>query len=203
MRLYIIRHGETQWNKKHLLQGMADISLNEKGRELARITGEKLAEVPFYKAYSSPLVRAMDTAKLVLGKRNIPIVPDNRITEMSFGEWEGKYYGPDSRDIPSDCLDCFFHHTEAYVPPKGGESFAQVIDRTHDLYEELISNPEYEDKNILISSHGASSRAFLQSVFQDGNVWQTGVPKNCAVTIVEVKNRQVVQVELDHLYYEE
>lgn len=203
MKLYIIRHGETEWNKKVLLQGMADIPLNEEGRRLARITGEKLYEVPFFKAFSSPLSRAMETAYLVLGKRDIPIVSDKRITEMSFGKWEGKCYAPGSKDIPAEMLDNFFHHTDAYQVPEGGESYDQVIERTHDLYQELINEPAYQDKNILISSHGASSRAFLQSIFQDGNFWQTGVPKNCAVTIVEIINKEVIHVELDRLFYEE
>lgn len=203
MKLYIIRHGETEWNKKILLQGMADIPLNEDGRRLARLTGQKLLEIPFYKAFSSPLIRAMETARLVLGERDIPIIADPRITEMSFGKWEGKCYAPGSSDIPAEMLDNFFHHPEAYQVPEGGESFSQVIERTHDLYQELILTPEYEDKNILISSHGASSRAFLQSVFQDGNFWQNGVPKNCAITIVEIVNRKVVHVELDHLFYKE
>lgn len=203
MKLYIIRHGETEWNKKVLLQGMANIPLNEDGRRLACLTGQKLLEIPFYKAFSSPLIRAMETARLVLGERDIPIIADPRITEMSFGKLEGKCYAPGSSDIPAEMLDNFFHHTEAYQVPEGGESFSQVIERTHELYQELVLTPEYEDKNILISSHGASSRAFLQSVFQDGNFWQNGVPKNCAVTIVEIVNRKVVHVELDHLFYKE
>lgn len=203
MKLYIIRHGETEWNKKELLQGMADIPLNEDGRRLARLTGEKLQNVIFFRAFSSPLIRAMETAHLVLGESDVPVIPDKRITEMSFGKWEGKCYASGSKDIPKDMLDNFFHHPDDYMVPEGGESFAQVIERTNDFYQELIGNPEYRDKNILISSHGASSRAFLQSVFRDGNFWQTGVPKNCAVTIVEIVNKEVVHVELDHLFYKE
>lgn len=202
MKLYVIRHGETDWNKEKRLQGKADISLNENGRELARLTGEKLMDIPFYIAISSPLVRSMETARLALGGRDIPVIPDERIAEMSFGDWEGRHYYPGSTEIPDHMMDNFFYHTEKYEVPPNGESFQDVINRTHSLYEELISNPDYEDKNILISSHGAASRAFLQSVFRDGNFWHTGVPKNCAVTIVEIDRGTVVQVELDRIFYE-
>ncbi len=202
MKLYIIRHGETDWNKEKKLQGTADIGLNENGRELARITGENMKDIPIDMAISSPLMRAMETARLALGNRDIPVIPDERIGEMSFGDWEGLHYHDGSSEIPNDMMHNFFKAIEKYQVPPKGESFQDVIDRTHDLYMELISNPENEDKNILISSHGAASRAFLQSVFCDGDFWHGGVPKNCAVTIVEIKNKKVVQVELDHIFYE-
>lgn len=202
MKLYIIRHGETDWNKEKKLQGKADIELNENGRALARMTGEKMRSIPIHMAISSPLKRAMETARLALGGRDIPVIADERIGEMSFGDWEGLHYHEGSADIPGDMMHCFFRDTDRYQVPPNGESFQNVIDRTHDLYKELVNNPENEEKNILISSHGAASRAFLQSVFQDGDIWQGGVPKNCAVTIVEIKNGQVIHVELDHLFYE-
>lgn len=201
MKLYVIRHGQTNWNKEKRLQGKADVPLNENGRTLAKIVGEKIKDIPFEFAVSSPLSRAMETARLALGGRDIPVYPDERIGEMSFGDWEGLHYS-DHTEIPNGMIDNFFHRTDLYETPPNGESFSQVIARTHDLYEELVNNPKYEDCNILISSHGAASRAFLQSIFQDGNFWQTGVPKNCSITIVEIKRGQVVSVDLDHIFYE-
>lgn len=201
MRLYVIRHGQTDWNKQKRLQGRADVPLNENGIALAKIVGERLKEIPFLFAVSSPLSRAMETARLALGGRDIPVYPDERIGEMSFGDWEGLTY-QDSTQIPNGMIENFFHNTDLYETPPNGESFSEVIARTHDLYEELIHNKAYENADILISSHGAASRAFLQSVFQDGNFWQTGVPKNCSVTIVEIVRGQVVSVDLDHIFYE-
>ena len=89
MKIYMIRHGETDWNKKRKLQGQVDIPLNEFGRLLAKETAPALADVPFAVCYTSPLKRAAETARLVLGDREVPIVPDKRIQEMSFGEFEG------------------------------------------------------------------------------------------------------------------
>ena len=74
MRLYLIRHGETEYNKLKKNQGQIDIPLNEYGRELARKTGEGLADVPFDLCFCSPLSRAKETAELILVGRNVPII---------------------------------------------------------------------------------------------------------------------------------
>ena len=78
MKIYMIRHGETDWNKKRKLQGQVDIPLNEFGKLLAKETAPALADVPFAVCYTSPLKRAAETARLVLGDREVPIVPDKR-----------------------------------------------------------------------------------------------------------------------------
>lgn len=117
MRIYIIRHGETEWNKLGRLQGRTDIPLNETGRELARRVGYALRDIPFSRAISSPLSRAVETARLVLEGQKIKqdqqlvleggkerrewkenraeseaapnVVTDERLQEMSFGIYEG------------------------------------------------------------------------------------------------------------------
>ena len=116
MKLYIIRHGETSWNVQRRLQGASDTDLNENGITLAKRTGEALKEIPFDLCFTSPLKRAKMTAELILAGRNIPIYDDERLREISFGEWEGR----DSALLPAHMLDNFFHHTEVYEPPKVG-----------------------------------------------------------------------------------
>lgn len=74
MLLYIIRHGETVWNSMGRLQGREDISLNENGIHLAKITGEQLKDVPFDLAISSPLQRAYVTAELTLADVTFPFI---------------------------------------------------------------------------------------------------------------------------------
>ena len=69
MRIYIMRHGETDWNRENKIQGRVDIPLNENGRELARITAEKLKKIPFAAAITSPLIRAKETAEIIMGDR--------------------------------------------------------------------------------------------------------------------------------------
>ena len=89
MKIYLVRHGETEWNKEYRLQGQADTRLNDYGRELAEITAEALKEIPFDVIYHSPLSRAEETAVILKRDRKIDIIADERLKEMSFGIAEG------------------------------------------------------------------------------------------------------------------
>ena len=79
MKLYIVRHGETDWNNEKKLQGRSDVPLNDYGRELAYITSEALKDVKFDAIYSSPLIRAYETATILKGDRDIEII---RMTDL-------------------------------------------------------------------------------------------------------------------------
>ena len=79
MLIYIVRHGLTEWNKLKKLQGAADVPLAKEGILLAEKTGEALRNVKFDICFTSPLSRAKQTAEYVLGKRDVPIIPDKRI----------------------------------------------------------------------------------------------------------------------------
>lgn len=81
--LYIMRHGRTDWNERHKLQGRTDIPLNANGRQMAEKAREEYADVHFDVCYCSPLIRARETAEIVLRGRDIPIIPDERLVEMS------------------------------------------------------------------------------------------------------------------------
>ena len=89
MVLYVVRHGETDWNKVKRVQGHTDIPLNEYGRHLARETAKGLKETRIDLAITSPLIRAKETAQIILGTRQIPLLEDPRIKEIGFGEYEG------------------------------------------------------------------------------------------------------------------
>lgn len=200
MKLYIIRHGETEWNVQRRLQGASDTDLNEKGIALAKATGEALANIPFACCFTSPLKRASMTAELVLGNRNIPVYKDARIQEISFGEWEGHK----AAVLPKKMLNSFFHHIEIYEPPKGGETIEEICARTKDFWEELIAREDLKDQTILIASHGCAVRALLQNVYEDAckkNFWHGKVPPNCGVNIVEIKNNKAVLLKEDVVYY--
>ena len=92
MEIYIVRHGQTMWNKEKRLQGSVDIELNENGKELAVITGKNLMDTHIDMIYSSPLKRAHETAKLIRGDRDIKIITDDRLRELNFGSMEGESY---------------------------------------------------------------------------------------------------------------
>ena len=89
MDIYLIRHGETDWNKMRRLQGVTDIPLNACGIELAEKTAEGLKNVPFDRIYTSPLIRAKKTAEIIRGDRPVELVVTDGLKEISFGEYEG------------------------------------------------------------------------------------------------------------------
>lgn len=204
MKLYFIRHGETVWNTQAKLQGKSDIPLNEKGVALARVTGEALADVPFAAIYSSPLKRALQTAQLVAGDRDVPIVTDRRLEEIGFGIWEGLSCHKDHYEIPSDSFQDFFLDPFGYQPPAQGENVRHVCGRTADFLEELIRKMGKEESNVLISCHGCTLRALMNYFYQDytAGFWRGHVPPNCSVSIVEVKEKGFSILAEDKIFYD-
>lgn len=203
MKIYLVRHGETQWNFVKKIQGITDIPLNEYGRELAQKTAIGLAHIPFTKIISSPLDRALETAKIITSTRDLPIITDKRIQEISFGEYEGLVFkGPD-RNVVDNNIDVFFTNPEAYVCPKDGESILSLQERTKSFITDLIEDASLEKDTILITSHGAAIRGMLSAIKQTpiSRFWEGGVHQNCAVTLIEVVDQTPVILEEGRIYY--
>lgn len=202
MTVYLIRHGETDYNKQKQLQGRSNISLNAYGRELAERTGRALQDISFDYVYSSPLDRAMETAKLLLGDKDVPIFSEERIIEISFGEHEGKSYHPEHFTITDKEFMHFFRAPEKYKEPGGGESFESVIERTGEFWNDLVQNPLHQNKTILVSTHGCALKAILANIRKTpvSEFWGDGVHKNCAVTIVKIFDNNY-EIEEGKIFY--
>lgn len=203
MKLYIIRHGQTPWNAVKRLQGRSDIDLNENGRQLARITGEALKDVPFYAAFTSPLTRAKQTAELVLAGRTVPVIEDERLIEISFGIYEGKCFQGAACEIADPDFHNFFDAPQKYRTPEGGESLDEVEKRTADFMRDVCSRPKLQDKTILVSTHGCALRGLLNSLKETPReqYWNGGVSQNCAVSIVECQEGRMRLLQENKLYY--
>ena len=204
MKLYVMRHGETDWNKERRLQGQADVPLNQFGRVLARESAKGMASIDFHAAYSSPLIRARETAELIVAERNLPVVIDERLKEMSFGPYEDLCCANDNWEIPDDGFVHFFTAPERYQPPEGGDSFSDVQDRIASLIAEMrrIYPP---DSNILMVGHGVVVGAFLAIADKRPLVdfWKDKVQKNCAVNILEIADNECRILEKGIIYYDE
>ncbi|MCI5902384.1 MAG: histidine phosphatase family protein [Blautia sp.] len=201
MRIYVLRHGVTQWNRLKKVQGIMDIPLAEEGISLAKRTGECLKEVPFDICYTSPLIRARQTAECVLGNRNIPVIPDRRIQEIDFGELEGTCFKDEQGRVIDENMRLFFERPQDYVRPKGGESIGDVLNRTADFWKEITTDPALQEKTILVSTHGCAARALLQNVYQNPqDFWHGCVPPNCSINLVEVVNGTAKLIEEDKVY---
>lgn len=204
MRLYMVRHGETDWNKERRIQGQVDIPLNEFGRRLAEKTARGLADVPFAVCYSSPLSRARETAGLILGGREIPVIDDSRLVEMAFGEYEGKCCSKSGWELPEE-FRRFFDGPDRYTAPPGGEDFRDVKRRTGEFLQELYRKKEYQESNILITTHGAALAGLLSNIRGTSlaEYWGIGVHKNCAVTEVEVRDGNPLILSENVVYYDD
>ena len=176
--LYIMRHGRTDWNELHKMQGRTDIPLNECGRKMAEKAREEYKDVNFDICYCSPLSRARETADILLKGRDIPIIYDERLLEMSFGIYEGT---ANSFEIPDCPINVLFKAPEKYTAPvEGAESFDELFTRTGDFLRNTAEPLVNEGKDVLIVGHGAMNSSIVCQVMglPIEKFWSQGI-ENC------------------------
>lgn len=206
MKIYLFRHGETDWNTQRRLQGQSDIPLNRSGRELAIKTAEALrAEgILFDRAFCSPLSRARETARILLGTANIPLVTDERLKEMCFGEHEGDYFDEAKQKDSKHPLHNFFCNPQCYIPPKGAESFQEAAARGSEFLRSQILPLEGICQNVLVVAHGAFNRSILYSLMAVSieDFWKIVLP-NCAASVLSLEKGCFQVMETGRVYYGE
>lgn len=193
MELYLIRHGETVWNAKGLLQGKQDIELNEKGILAAQNYGKEISDIDFDKIYCSPLNRAYVTAEMIKGDRDICIIKDERLRELSFGDCEGTDF-----NIWRDAMcpyHWFFDDPAKYNPPKNGETLQNLCKRTADFIENVIEPQLNTANRIMIVAHGALNASIMTNLEKRDltHFWGDGLQKNCEATIYTYSGKWILQ----------
>lgn len=161
-QLVLIRHGESQWNLENRFTGWVDVPLTPKGEEEARVAGEKLRAFQFDCAFTSVLIRAQNTLRIVLetiGQTAIPITEHQALNERMYGELQGlnkvetaKKYGDAQVKIWRRSFD---------VPPPGGESLKDTAARVLPYYESHIRPELLANKTVLVVAHGNSLRSLV------------------------------------------
>ena len=202
MKIYLMRHGETDWNKERRMQGWTDIPLNEFGLDLARKTAEGLKDVTFDAVFSSPLQRASVTANMIAANSNMTAETDRRLLEINFGIGDGQCFDQPKKD-PNHPLHDFFMHPEKYIPADGAESFQDALARLEDFFREKVIPLEGSCENVLVVAHGALNRCLLNKL--EGNpmedFWNIALP-NCAVSILSCEDGKLSIMEESKVYYE-
>lgn len=175
--LYIIRHGKTDWNNEYRLQGRTDIPLNDEGRKMASEAAIRYKDVNFDVCYCSPLNRAQETAQLLLEGRDVPIITDDRLIEMSFGICEGVDHVYQKPDCPVYSL---FKDPVNYKGVSGGETFEQLYERTGDFLNNVAIPLVNEGKDVLIVGHGAMNTSIVCQIrdIPLEHYWEVGI-ENC------------------------
>ena len=182
-RFYLIRHGETDWNKAGRYQGCTNIQLNEEGLEQARLLGERFKYLPLDVVYVSPLDRAVATAEPVAASHGLTPIKDEHFKEINFGEWEGHTI-EELTEIHGRAYTDFFKDPFDHPVPGEG-SFQNAMDRAIEGFNILAER--HKGQNVAIISHGGLLRVMLVGLLEMGDAfyrktWMT----NTSITMLDV-----------------
>lgn len=151
MRLFLVRHGETDWNIKNKIQGQTDTPLNEKGRQQADKLASELGKgYHIKKIYASGMARAWETANIV--GEALGIVPRRKegLEEINFGKWEGYTWKQVKESFPEEYL--VWQKNRRYQVPPMGESYQQLLGRILPALDDII---QAEEEDTLVVTHSA------------------------------------------------
>lgn len=179
----LIRHGETEWNVLHRFQGLTDIPLNDTGRQQAGFAKNGLLHTDLDAIYTSPLQRAVETAEIIRGDRNIPIYPIDGFREMGIGEWEGLLVSEIDEQYPG--MYDIWRTAPTQIRLKGGEPFTETRRRAWKTFCEIVK--KHKGKTVLIVSHMMCISSILLTIagIPLDEVWQHPIG-NAALNIVEM-----------------
>ncbi len=181
MKIYLIRHGQTDWNVEGKIQGRCDISLNETGKMQAELLARGMEGRPVTRIFSSRLKRALETAKAIGQSQQVGVTVTDGLEEVDFGEWEGMTWEEISRKYPKE-FEIWCTKPENITPPKG-ESRPQIYQRVRKALERIVSEAEGD---VAVVSHGAAL-AYMVSVMLEKKLGSHDeiIVKNVSISTVE------------------
>ena len=188
-QLFIVRHGETVWNREGRIQGHTDVALSDRGIDQAARLAGRLSSVSFDAAYASDLRRASATASLILQGRDVPLHPSPRLREYHKGAFEGMTDAELRARFPDEYPS--YVSKDLDYAPEGGESTRDVSDRMSSIICEI--KDRHMDERVLVVGHGGSLRAAMMALLGmslDAN-WRF-VFGNCTLTIVDTYHDNAV-----------
>ena len=159
IRILLVRHGETEWNRIHRFQGRSDLPLNKTGKEQAQALALALKNESFEAAYSSPLSRAMETALAIKAFHpSTPLIEEKGLIEMDLGDFDGMEAQKWAAEYPD--LRKTWQATPSKISMPGGESLIEVQKRAIDAVDRLTeSHPP--GSTLLFSSHNFVNMTIL------------------------------------------
>ena len=181
MKIYLIRHGQTDWNLEGKIQGRHDVSLNETGSKQAELLAMGMDTRPVAQIFSSRQKRALETAQAVGRRQHVAVTVIDGLEEVEFGEWEGKTWDEISREYPEEfkvwCTE------PAEIVPPGGESRPQIYRRIGNALKEILRRSRGD---IAIVSHGAAL-AYMVSIMLEKELGDHDeiIVKNASISTVE------------------
>jgi len=161
MKLFLVRHGQSQWNLENRFTGWKDVDLTEKGVEEAKKAGKLMQSQDFDLAFTSDLKRAQRTLEIILketGHEDIPVTKDQALNERDYGDLTGLNKDDARKKFGEEQVHIWRRSYK--TPPPGGESLEQTTNRIVPYFETVIE-PYLGNKNVLLVAHGNTLRALI------------------------------------------
>jgi len=188
-RIYLVRHGQTAWNKEEIFRGRTDVPLNETGLREAQLAGEYFREMEIHAIYSSPLLRALETAQKIAEVQRLEVRSLQGIIDMCFGEWEGQSL----KDVQEKDGQRFqqWKNEPHLVKIPGGETLDEVRDRAMAVLEKTIKS--HSGKTLLFVSHRVVNKVILCSILglDNSHFWQIG-QNTTAINLIQHRDGKYV-----------
>ncbi len=183
--IYLVRHGQTAWNKEEVFRGRTDIPLNETGLKEAELAGEYFKHLELHAIYSSPLSRAFQTAQKIARFHPLEVQPLDGLIDMSFGSWEGHSL----KEVEEkDALHYQQWREEPHrVKLSGGETLDEVRGRVLAALEEVIR--EYPERTVVLVSHRVINKVLLCAILglDNSHFWQI-TQDTTAINLIHYRN---------------
>ncbi|MFP4021065.1 MAG: alpha-ribazole phosphatase [Halanaerobium sp.] len=193
-RLFLLRHGETDWNQKSIFQGQTDIDLNKRGRDQAQKTAEMLKKIEIEQIYSSDLKRAKNTARIIADQKNLKLRANKQLREIGFGDWEGLNFAEIKKEYPD--LLVSWQQDPVHNSPPAGEKLLDFRLRVENFFKKIISS--HQGDKILVVTHGGVIKAYLTAVLsiKPEKFWQFQID-NCSLTELKFYEQDVILSKLN------
>lgn len=200
-RIYLTRHGETEWNKQRRFQGSKNSELTEKGILGAELLSSRLEEIELDLIVSSPLKRAYHTAEIVRGNKKIDIITHDGFKEINLGDFEGMRWD-EIEELHGDIL---YRITEDPFNNRypNGENLMEFYSRVEKALGEVID--KFRHRRVLIVAHGGTIKCIESYIrkFKINKDWMGNVVKNCSLSCFEVtENNEIKEIfynDTEHL----
>lgn len=190
--IYLVRHGQTAWNKEEIFRGRKDVALNETGRKEAGAAAEFFRGMDIRAIYASPLARAWETATKIAALHPLEVRPLPGLIDMSFGIWEGRSL-EDVRTKDAERYRKWREEPHRLKLP-GGESLDEVRSRSVAALEEVIGR--HPEETIILVSHRVVNKVLICAVLglDNSHFWQIGQDTTAINLIQYQKGRYVLSL---------
>jgi len=194
VRVILVRHGETDWNRREVFRGRADIELNQRGRQQAKALAAPIKDIQIDAVYSSPLRRAVETAEAIAQPHGIPVKIDQGFTDFHYGVWQGLPHDEVRQRYPEMYKDWVERpHT---LKVEGGESLRMVRRRSMRALADIVER--HDRQTVVIVAHRVVNKVMLCAILGLGNshFWRIR-QDTCALNVFEWSEGQYIMQSLN------